>query len=168
MVSYILKPVSLCLIQMGCNGLELVKAFPTVLAKDEMDIIIFQSIPFGANDGDFATRTISKRVICGYVFSVHKNGNERSNIATLTAVFDSLDFQPKFIKKVFSFIIQELKDNKLLSINLVKEILPKIYDGLVNKTFKIKLSSDKTLEFDILQNEETTKKAFQDFSEDVW
>lgn len=163
-----MKPTSLCLIQMGCNRLELVRAFPTVLAKDEIDKIIFQSIPFGANNGDFATRTISKRVICGYVFSVHKIGNERSNIATLTAVFDSMDFQPKFIKKVFSLIIHELKDNNLLSINLVEDILPMIYDGLIKKTFKIKVSSDVTLEFDIPQNEEITKKPFQNFSEDVW
>ena len=163
-----MKLTSLCLIQMGLNGLELVKAFPAVLTKKEMNKIIFQSIPFGANDGDFFTRTINKRVICGYVFSVHKIEKQRSNIATITAVFDSMDFQPIFIKNVFSLIIQELKNNNILSINLIEEILPKIYDGLIKKSFKIKVNSDVTLEFDFPQNEETTKKPFQNFSEDVW
>ena len=112
-----LKPTSLCLIQMGQKGLELVKSFPAVLTSDELNKIIFQSIPFGSKEGDFVTRTVDNNVICGYVFSLPKIGVERANIATLTAVYDSMDFQPKHIKRIFTLIVKELQKNRILSID---------------------------------------------------
>lgn len=165
-----LKPTSLCLIQMGQKGLELVKSFPAVLTSDELNKIIFQSIPFGSKEGDFVTRTVDNNVICGYVFSLPKIGVERANIATLTAVYDSMDFQPKHIKRIFTLIVKELQKNRILSIDLVEEILPKIYDGLVKGSFKIKVSSVVTIEFETTQEEkeEPKKKSFKGFSKDVW
>ena len=163
-----MKPTSLCLIHMGQKGLELVKAHPDVLPTEETDKIVFQSIPFGSNDGDFVTRTVSNSVICGYVFSLPKIGDERSNIATLTAVYDSMEFEPQYIKKVFTLIVKELQKNAILSIELIQEILPKIYEGLVKGSFKIKVSSVVTLEFETEEDEKPKKQPLGGFSKDVW
>ena len=153
---------------MGLKGLELAKAYPAVLPKEDMDKIIFQSIPFGANDGDFATRTIGDNVISGYIFSVPGTTNERADIATLTVIFGSLDFQPQTIKKTFSFIVQELTNNDSLSIDTIERILPQIYDGLTKGSFKIKVHSKLTIEFEIDQTDKSKKTPLKDFSDDVW
>ena len=155
---------------MGKKGLELVESYPSKLSESELDKIIFQSIPFGAQDGDFATRTVEDKVICGYIFSLPTSAQKRANIATLTIVFDSMDFDSKLIKDMFSFMIKSLKQKSMLSINLLKEILSQIFDGLVNESLNIEISNNFKIKFSDTKNEDKkTKKTLVDsLSKDVW
>ena len=153
---------------MGTKGLELVKSFPSKITEIELDKIIFQSIPFGAQDGDFATRTVENKVICGYIFSLPTSTQERANIATLTIVFDQMDFDSKLIKDMFSFLIKSLKQKSILSINLLGEILPQIFEGLVNEYFNIEISNNFKIEFSDAKNNKKKKTLVDNLSNDVW
>ena len=53
-----LNPASICLIQIGKKGLELVKAYPRVFPENVMNEITLKSMPLNAKDGTFTTNTI--------------------------------------------------------------------------------------------------------------
>lgn len=162
-----MKPVSLCLVEMGKKGLELVRAYPEILPQEEVNNIVLKSMPLGANDGDFATNTTGTSVISSYVFSLP--GEERTNIASLIAVFSSMNYQPQVIKKVFSFTVTELRKNNAIDKQVITDLLPKLYDGLVKGELRIKISSVVTLDLAITSELADEKKdPFDAFGEDVW
>lgn len=164
-----MKPVSLCLIQMGNKGLELVKAYPDVLPEQLVNQIVIKSMPMSARDGDFASSTVGDTVFSGYVFSVPTQA-DRDNIATLVAVYNDMKYDSEIIHKVFSFTVTELKKKNLVDIDTVKKILPNLYNGLAEGHFKIKISSIVTLEFDIKKEDEQDKdqEALSGFGKDLW
>jgi len=51
----LMKPISLCLVQIGNKGIELVNSYPNVLPTEVTNQIILKSMPFGAKHGDFIT-----------------------------------------------------------------------------------------------------------------
>lgn len=162
------KPVSLCLVQMGKNGLELVRAYPEVIPEVELNQIVIKSMPLGAKEGDFITTTVGDSVIFGLVFSVP--GEERDNIVSLTAVYNSMDFNQQMIKKVFSTTITELKKNNVASTDLFSKMLPKMFDGIVTGRLKLKISSVVTLDLEVDESmlSKKSKTKFDDFSDDIW
>ena len=162
-----MKPISLCFVNMGSTGLDIVKAHPDVIPEDELKKIAIKSMPLGAKEGDFTTNTVDTNVISGYVFSIPRE-NERDNIGSLVAVFSSMDYQPQVINKVFSFTISELKKHGLISTQAIIEILPSLYEGMVKGVLKIKVSSIVTLEMSIGDNKEEKKDNFQSFGDDIW
>ncbi|MEA2071047.1 MAG: hypothetical protein U9O98_07125 [Asgard group archaeon] len=162
------KPVSLCLVQMGKKGLELVRAYPEVIPEQELNNIVLKSMPMGSTDGDFTSSTVGSSAISGYIFSVPSE--ERTNIASLIAVFDSMNYNQATIKKLFTLTIQELRKNDNVSTETLANILPSIYDGLLKGKLKIKISSMKTFSLEISNSdeEEVERDHFDEFGEDVW
>ncbi len=158
-------PVSLILIHMGKSGLELVSAYPESLSKKELNKIVFKCMPLGAEDRDFITLTVEKRIISTFIFIIPKK--PRNNIAALTAVFASADYKPQFLENLFSYTIDELKNKNLLTIDLISKILPKLYDGIVNRKYKIKINAEMTLIYHLNQREDE-KNSFDSFGDDVW
>ena len=116
------KPVSLCLVQMGSKGLELVKAYPNVLPEEILNQIVIKSMPFNAKNGDFASSTVGDTVFSGYIFSVPSE-NERDNIASLVAVYNNMNYDSNSIRKVFAFTITELKKNNVADIETLSKII---------------------------------------------
>ena len=164
-----MKPISLCLVQMGQKGLELVSAHPNVLPEDMVNQIVIKSMPMSAKDGDFSSATVDNAVFSGYVFSVPSEVG-RDNIATLIAVYNDMKYDSEVIRKVFSFTVDELKKKNLADIQTITKILPNIYTGLVEGQLKIKISSVVTLEFDIKEKKENDKdlEALNGFGKDLW
>ncbi|MBD3189255.1 MAG: hypothetical protein GF308_01350 [Candidatus Heimdallarchaeota archaeon] len=163
-----MKPQALCFVNMASDGLNIVKAHPDIIPEEELKNIAIKSMPLGAKEGDFTTNTVGSSVISGYVFSIPRD-NQRPNIASLVAIFKSMDFQPKVINKVFSFTISELKKHDLVSTQSIQEILPSLYDGLVKGQLKIKVSSIVTLEMTIGDDaKDESKSHFQSFGDDIW
>ncbi|MBN1329753.1 MAG: hypothetical protein JXA54_09795 [Candidatus Heimdallarchaeota archaeon] len=162
------KPISLCLIQMGKTGLELVRAYPEVIPAQELNQIVIKSMPLGAKEGDFITTSVGDSVISGYIFSVP--GETRNNIVSLTVVYNSMDFNQQMIKKVFSTTITELKKNNVISTELFSSMLPKMFDGLVTGRLKLKISSVVTLDLEVDHNisNKEAKNKFDDFNSDIW
>ncbi|NHJ88075.1 MAG: hypothetical protein FK734_21600 [Asgard group archaeon] len=163
-----MKPTSLCLIEMGRTGLELVKSYPDVLPVDELNNIILKSIPMGSNDGDFTTSTVGPNMISGYIFAIP--GEQRQNIASLVAVFNDSNYEQQVIKKVFSFTVDELRKSEAITTEIIANILPKLYDGLVKGKLQIKISQVTSLNLEISSEDGTKEKkdSFDEFGDDVW
>lgn len=164
-----MKPISLCLVQMGNKGLELVKAHPNALPKEILNQITIKSMPLGAKDGDFTSNTIGETVFSGYVFSLPTREG-RDNIASLVAVYDNMRYDREAIRKLFSFTITELRKHNLVELQTIEKILPKLYTGLIEGHVKVKISSVVTLEFDFKREEEIDKdqEALNGFKKDAW
>ncbi len=158
-------PISLILIQMGKSGLELVSAYPESLPEKELNKIVFKCMPLGAEDKDFVTLTVEKRIISTFIFAI--KGKSRNNIGALTAVFVTAEYKPQILERLFSYTINELKKKKLLTIDLLSEILPKLYNGIIDGKYKIEINSEVTLEYQEDQKNEE-KNSFDSFGDDVW
>lgn len=165
-----MKPLSLCLVQMGKTGLELVKAYPDVLPENTINEIVMKSMPLSSKEGDFSSSTVDRCIFESYIFSVP--GEDRNNIASLVAVFEGSDYKRDDIRKFFSFTVTELKKNQIADTEMITKILPHLYEGLIKKKVKIKISSVVTLEFDFASEEPSEKDPGKDFAEamqdDLW
>ncbi|NPE07156.1 MAG: hypothetical protein GNW80_02645 [Asgard group archaeon] len=163
-----MKPVSLCLVQMGDKGLELVKAHPNVLPKQVLNEITYKSMPMGAKPGEFSSATVGDLYYSSYVFSLPRE-DSRDNIAAIIAVFNNMKYNIEGIRKVFSFIIKELDTNKLLKTDIVEEIMPNLYKGFDSGHIKIKISSIATIDIDFAEKEEPEEKdCTNDLEDDLW
>ena len=164
-----MKPISLCLVQMGSKGLELVKSYPNVLPESVLSQIVVKSMPMSAKEGDFASSTVDNAVFSGYIFSVPSQIG-RDNIASLVAVYNDMKYDTEIIRKVFSFTISELKKYNVADIQTVEKILPNLFNGLADKELKIKISSIVTLEFDFKDKEEKDldEEAINSFGKEMW
>jgi hypothetical protein len=153
---------------MGKKGLELVRAYPEVLPENELNNIVLKSMPMGSHDGDFTTTTVGDSVISGYIFSVP--GDERTNIASLIAVYGSMDYELNVVKKVFTFTVNELRKTNAIDTNTLAEILPKLYSGLVKGKIQINISSVTSLNLEITTGDADEKQedSMDDFGDDVW
>jgi hypothetical protein len=164
-----IKPTSLCLVEMGKNGLELVRSYPEVLSSGELNEIIIKSMPMGSKDGDFTTSSAGPNYISGYIFAIPSE--ERTNIASLVAVFNDENYEHQVIKKVFTFTVDELRKNELMDKETLSNILNKLYDGLVKGKLSINIRSETTLNFEIKtgsSDDEKEKDSLDEFGEDVW
>ncbi|NHJ05983.1 MAG: hypothetical protein EAX90_14240 [Candidatus Heimdallarchaeota archaeon] len=165
-----MKPISICLVQMGTKGLELVKSYPDVLPIDAINEIVVKSMPLGAKEGDFTSNILkNENAFSGFVFSIPSEVG-RDNIASLVAVYENMKYNTSTIRKVFSVIINELKSKKVVSTELISEILPNLFDGLNKGFVKIQISSIVTVEVNISEEEEKDpgKDAANSLANDMW
>ena len=163
-----MKPVSLCLVHMGAKGLELVEAHPKVLPDQVLNSIIFKSMPLGANPGEFSSAQVNKFYFSSYIFKLPLENN-RDNIASLVAVYSSLDYDIQVIKQVFSIFVKELETKALLKEEVLKKVLPDLYKGLASGSFRIKVSSVAMISIDIPKTKEKDERKDLDvIAEDLW
>ncbi len=163
-----MKPVSLCLVQMGDKGLELVKSHPNVLPKNVLNELTYKSMPMGAKPGEFSSAAVGDLFYSSYIFSLPRE-DERDNIAAIIAVYNDMKYNIEGIRKVFSFIISELDSKKLLKTEVVEEIMPNLYKGFESGHIKIKISSIATIDIDFAEKEEPEQKDItNDLEEDLW
>ncbi|NHJ86011.1 MAG: hypothetical protein FK734_11155 [Asgard group archaeon] len=157
---------------MGKKGLEMVKTHPEVLPNDISNEILLKSMPLGAKEGDFTSNIVSNdNAFSGFVFKIPSE-TDRDNIASIVAVFDNASYNINNVRKIFSTLIGELKNNKAVSIDLLINILPTIYNAFGSKNMKIKISSVVTVQIDI-ENEDDTKesngiKVAKSLADDMW
>ncbi len=161
-----MKPVSLCLVQMGEKGLELVKAHPNVLPKEILSELTYKSMPMGAKPGEFSSAVIGDLFYSSYIFSIPREDN-RDNIAAIIAVYNNMKYNIEGIRKVFSFIVKELETKSLLKTDIVEEILPNLYKGFDSGHIKIKISSIATIDIDFAEEPEE-KDITNDLEDDLW
>ena len=164
-----MKPISLCLVQMGKKGLELVENYPKKLPEAILNEIVLKSMPLGAKEGDFATHNIDNCNFSGYVFTLP--GNERKNVASLVAVFDHPNYNLVLLRNFFVYTVTELRKKSIININIIAEILPSLYRGLIEGHLKIKISSVVTLEFDFKTDESESSDAEESISslkDEMW
>lgn len=163
-----MKPMSLCLINMGVKGLELIKSFPDVIPSDSMNQLVYKTIPIGSNPGDFATTTFNDLNLSSFIFRIPSE-DQRDNLASLVAVFSSSDYDTKTIKQIFSWVVTELDKKELLNTGTLENILPKLYKGFNKGKFKIEITSTSTISFDFkVESKDKNGKAIDDLADDLW
>ena len=163
-----MKPLSLCLVQMGDKGLELVKSHPNNLPKEVLNDLTYKSMPMGAKAGEFSTAAVGDLYFSSYIVSLPREG-QRDNIGAIMAVFSDMKYNIEGIKKIFSFIAKELESKKLLKVDILEEILPNLYKGFESGHIKIQVSSVATISIDIdEQIDESEKDATNDIADDIW
>jgi len=165
-----MKLLSLCLVKMGKQGLELVKVHPDILPKATINEIVLKSMPLSSKEGDFTSTTVGDCIFEGVIFAVPSE--ERRNIASLIAIFDDTSYDRVTLRKFFSFTLRELEKNGLVDIETIMRILPNLFEGLAKKSVKIKISSVVTLEFNFDSEKDKEKdsneKFLDSFGDDVW
>jgi len=162
-----MKPLSLCLVQMGEKGLEMVSSHPKVLPKQILDEITYKSMPMGAKPGEFASSSVGDLFYSSYIFSLPREGT-RDNIGAIIAVFNDIKYNIEGIRKVFSFLIKELETKTLLKLDVIEEILPNLYTGFSTGNIRIKISSVATISIDFENKEEETVDETNGLEEDLW
>ncbi|MFW9924098.1 MAG: hypothetical protein ACFFDW_12500 [Candidatus Thorarchaeota archaeon] len=163
-----MKPLSLCLVQMGDKGLEVVKSHPNVLPKEVLSELAMKSMPLGAKPGDFSTAAISDLFYSSYVFSIPRE-SQRDNIGAIVGVFNNMKYNIEGIKKIFSFIIKELNTKALLKVDILEEILPNLYKGFDSGHVKIQISSVATITVDFDdKSDDSEKDETNNIAEDIW
>ncbi len=162
-----MKPVCLCLVQMGDKGLELVKTHPNVLPKELLDELTYKAMPMGAKPGEFSTAAISDLFYSSYIFSVPQEGT-RDNIAAIVAVYNHMKYNIDGIRKIFSFIVKELDSKKLLKTDIVEEIMPNLYKGFDSGHIKIKISSVATIDIDFAEEKPEEEDCTNGLEDDLW
>ncbi len=165
-----MKPINLCLIHVGKKGLELVGSHPKSLPTEIMNQILLKSMPFGAKPGDFLTTSTGNNCFSGFVFRVPSNIG-RDNLATIMAIFDSEDYNPNSVKKLFSTILEKLQENDLVKMETMVNLLPEMYRGMSKGYLKLKISSVVTLEFDFKSEDkerDQTERKVSDIRRELW
>lgn len=163
-----MKPVSLCLIQMGNKGMEIIESYPKVLPKEVLDQITYKALPLGAQPGEFSTSSIGDLYYSSFAFSIPRSG-ERDNIGAIIGVFNDMKYNINGLKKVFSFIIKELDNKSLLKTEVIEEILPNLYKGMHMGQIRIKVSSIATISIDFeTKEDEKDIDETSHIEEDIW
>jgi len=154
---------------MGKGGLELYKIHPQKLSENILNEIILKSMPMGAKKGDFTTVSLSDgRVISGYLFTTpDKLG--RDNIASLIVIFESLKYNAEIIKRNFASMLSTLANYDLVTLELIADLLPIIFDSFSKRKGKIKVNSDVSIDYDFTSlNLSRKKDKIKDFTDDIW
>jgi len=167
-----MKPISLCLIQMGDKGLECVRAFPDVIPNEILNEIVIKSMPMGAKEGDFTSSIIAgNNAFSGYVFCIPRS-NDRNNIASLVAIYENIKYDVNNVRNLFSLIITEMKKYEVISTDILTQILPTLYKSFESETIKIKISSVVTIEINNKADDELPakplEKSVNSFEKDMW
>jgi hypothetical protein len=153
-----MKPNSLCLVEMGKKGLEMVAHYPDVLPKEAINEITIKSMPLGAKEGDFTSNVLTNdNAFSCFVFTI-PNETGRDNIASLVAVFDSAEYSAINVRKIFSLLIQELKKQKAIDSEILAKILPSLHKGFDTRRVEIKISSVVTIEINYPDDDDESDK----------
>ena len=166
-----MKPTNLCLVQMGKEGLEVISSYPDTLPGEVFNELAYKSMPLSAKPGDFTTATLNNLTFSSYIFEV-PSIEERNNIASIVAVFNSMNYDQQQIKKVFSVIVEELQTKNVLQIEVVKSILPNVHNGLQKGYFTIEISSLAKVSFDFRTDDDksgsSASERADNVSDDLW
>lgn len=162
-----MKPISLCLVQMGEKGLELVNSHPKVLPKEILNQITFKSMPMGAQPGEFSSSSIGDLFYSSYIFALPREGT-RDNIAAIIAIFNDMKYNIEGTRKIFSLIIKELESKALLKSEIIEEILPNLYKGMECGQIRIKISSIATISIDFDETAKEPEDVTNNIAEDLW
>ena len=136
-----MKPLSLCLVQMGKTGLEVVDSYPKVIPEEALNELAYKSMPLSCKPGDFTTTSIKDMSFSSFIFEIPSD-SERNNVGSLVAIFSSSKYDSNSVKKVFSVVVKELSEKKLLQTDTINRILPNLYAGFHKGKFTIEIIRD--------------------------
>ena len=162
-----MKPRSLCFVFAGTKGIELVRAYPEVLSKKEINQLITKCIPYSAKGGEFELIQVNDNHIACYVFTMDVFLKEK--LCALAIVFDSEDYKKEIVREFFVETLADLYDKKLLDFENIANILPDLYKKLLTYFYKFEVSSTVSIEINVPEKKKgPVKDDVEIIVEDVW
>ena len=116
--------------RVGSNP-KVLSIYPNTLEVSEKTIIS-KSLPNGATPDKFYEDSIGSSIILVYTFEI-PNAEIRNDLVSIGFVLDK-DVIIENLKKVITQMIGWLKYNNLLTYEIIQDNLPKIIDGINNKS----------------------------------
>lgn len=162
-----MKPRSLCFVFAGSKGVELVRAYPEVLAKKEIKRLITKCIPYSAKGGEFEEIQVDDSHIACYVFTMDVYLKEK--LCALAIVFNSAEYKKDIVRDFFIETLADLYDKKILDFENLANQLPNLYKKLLTYFYKFEVSSTVSIEIDVLEKSKgPVKDDVEIIVEDVW
>ena len=110
---------------------KVLSIYPNTLKSNE-ETIIQKSLPNGATPDKFYEDNLGSNKILVYTFEI-PNAESRNDLASIGLVLDK-DVIIENLKPVIKQMIGWLKFNNLLTYEIIQDNLPKIIDGINNKS----------------------------------
>ena len=163
-----MKPLALCLIYLSNKGLKCVRCYPLSISNKDLNKIVGQSMKEDSKDGDFLFSAVGSKIIASYAF--HVPYESETIKACFVFVFKSLDFNPQKISDYFSETIEKLKQNNMLDMELIANILPKLYSGFKRGDIKIKVKSQVSIQIksEKKKKRKPRKDIIETIGDDLW
>jgi hypothetical protein len=162
-----MKPRSLCFVFAGSKGVELVRAYPEILSKKEINRLITKCIPYSAKGGEFEELQVDDSHIACYVFTMDVYLKEK--LCALAIVFDSDEYKKDIVREFFVETLADLHDKKQLDFENLANLLPDIYKKLLTHFYKFKVSSTVSIEINVPKKKKKPQKDdVEVIVEDVW
>ncbi len=111
---------------------------PTILDSYPLDVedqismkILPKFLPFGSRAGDYLINRSGKNTILSYIFKI-KNSDSRDDLLSISIVLGKKDKIDTY-KLVLKEVIDKMRDNFLLTEEILKENIRTIYQGVYNE-----------------------------------
>ena len=164
-----MKPLALCLNYLSDKGIKNVRCYPLNLTSRELKKIVSQSMTEDSKDGEFIFSAVGSKIVASYVF--HVPIQEHTAKASLTYVFNNVNFNPQEISEYFEQTVAMLKNNNMLDFDTIANILPKLYsDFKKSKKIKIKVKSAVSIEIESenKKKRQPRKDIIESIGDDLW
>ncbi|MHA1838130.1 MAG: hypothetical protein ACTSVH_09205 [Candidatus Heimdallarchaeota archaeon] len=122
-----------------------------------------------SKDNDFLFSAVGSKIITSYTFHVPYESDIIK--ACFVFVFKSLDFNPQKINDYFAETIEKLKQNNMLDLEIIAQILPKLYSGFKKGDIKIKVKSSVSIQINTgkkKKKRKLRKDIIETIGDDLW
>ncbi len=142
------------------SRLEVSLSYPEDVPIAKADVLKI-TLPMGAEIDDYFEETLGGESVLVYTFHIPNEPGVRADLASIGLVFQK-PTNKFMLKDVVGALFKFLQDNQLVTIDILKENLPKIVDA-INKEVKLTIQAGKKKQvFDIpgfitKRNEEIVK-----------
>ncbi|MHA1126061.1 MAG: hypothetical protein ACTSO7_10805 [Candidatus Heimdallarchaeota archaeon] len=163
-----MKPLALCLIYLSNKGLKCIRCYPMNISNKDLKKIVKQSMKEDSKDDEFLFSAVGSKIIASYIF--HVPFEDAYIKSCFVFVFKSVDFNPQKINDYFIETIEKLRQNNMLDLELIANILPKLYSGFTKGDIKIKVKSSVSIEIKSEKKKKRTsrKDIIKQLSDDLW
>lgn len=108
---------------------EILSSFPPLRDEEEpSENLIAFCLPMGSKAGDFVLNKYNKNSILSYIFSVEKSGH-RDDLFSFSIFIDK-KIDAEIYKPIIEHLIGKMRENKLLTEDILKEYQNIIYEKL--------------------------------------
>jgi len=164
-----MKPLALCLNFLSEKGVKNIRCYPLNLTNRQLKNVVAKSMNEDSKDGEFLFSAVGSKIVASYVF--HVPIQSATAKASLTYVFNNINFNPQEINVYFERTVNKLKENNMLDFETIANVLPKLFSDFRKSTdIKIKVKSAVSIE---IKSEKKKKRVprkdiIEKIGDDLW
>ncbi|MHA1798948.1 MAG: hypothetical protein ACTSVY_10935 [Candidatus Helarchaeota archaeon] len=156
------------LLKMEKIGPSVISLFPETLSRDQIQKKVIKLLPFNAKEGEvFSLIAENNLVYLSYIFTMDKSSNERPDLYALDVVFNPLEDFTNY-QGFFQALTSQLKENNLISDDLLISLVPKLYKALKKGKTSIEITKNVSISIKFGGSSSGTKKSLEDRADELW